>query len=761
MSWLAQYFLNPGFVVPGLALASIPVIIHILSRLRYKRVRFAAMEFLLQSDELNRRRLILEQLLLLLLRVLCVLLIAVLLARLILDPSRLLMLRGASVHHVVILDDSLSMRDRINNETVFAQATRTMEQMLALGGEQAGAARVTVLLMTDPARPVVSDRRLDGALVQEISTRLRNLQCSWRAVSPVDAITQAYGILSADGGVSPQVHIITDLRTTDWVSRPEVTAALESLHSIDSAVTLIRMTEQSHDNVALEQLASDSLAVARGIPWRMNLTLKNHGNTRVNDLRGSVRVDGATLPAGILIPELEPGARLIVSHDITFQSEGRHQVEVRLTDDLLPEDNRRFIAVDVTDRRPVLIVDDDGQQEDSGYVAAALSADENLTGISVDIRTSQALTSTDLTRYDCVYLLNVRDLPADASVLLAKYVQDGGGIAWFPGDQANTSWYNETLRDPTLNLFPVSLGTVRVPPNGADRRPNATDSDMFQSPVFETHPIFAVYNAPDSPFADSIQMSRWFQVGSDWVPDDRERADGVRTLARLRNGEPVIFEHMSGRGKVLTFLTGAGRRWSNWPIAPAAPGYVVMHLLMHPFLQRPVDDVQQRELAEPLQLQWPVSQFQEQLEVFLPEPEPDDPTAMDTFVRLQATLATPADTAGSPENAEPQLSVTVGQASRPGIYRLKRFRDDGDAVETWMALNVPSTESQLTIADISQITSQQGLEHVRVLDSASAASLGGSEAGRELRWTLLALLIAALIAEQLLSLHMSYHPEGT
>src|SRR5690606_29857553 len=115
-------------------------------------------------------------------------------------------------------------------------------------------------------------------------------------------------------------------------------------------------------------------------------------------------------------------------------------------------------------------------------------------------------------------------------------------------------------------------------------------------------------------------MSQWFQVAPEWVLDDSQRRDGVRTLARLRNGQPVIFEHALGRGKVLTFLTGAGRRWSNWPIAPAAPGYVVMHLLAHTYLQRPVDNVQLRELAEPLSLQWPVSQFQEQLEVFLPEP---------------------------------------------------------------------------------------------------------------------------------------------
>ena len=87
MSAFTQFFLNPAFVLPGAALCLLPIIIHLLSRLRYKKVRFAAMEFLLQSDELNRRRLIIEQLLLLFLRVLAVFLIMLLLARLLLDTG--------------------------------------------------------------------------------------------------------------------------------------------------------------------------------------------------------------------------------------------------------------------------------------------------------------------------------------------------------------------------------------------------------------------------------------------------------------------------------------------------------------------------------------------------------------------------------------------------------------------------------------------------------------------------------------------------
>ena len=76
--FFAPFFVNPAFVIPGLLLISSPIIIHLLNRMRFRRVPFAAMEFLLQSQKRNRRRVLIEQLLLLLMRVAIVMLIMLL-----------------------------------------------------------------------------------------------------------------------------------------------------------------------------------------------------------------------------------------------------------------------------------------------------------------------------------------------------------------------------------------------------------------------------------------------------------------------------------------------------------------------------------------------------------------------------------------------------------------------------------------------------------------------------------------------------------
>src|SRR4051812_26122694 len=104
-------FANPAYLVAGVALISAPIIIHLINRMRFKRVRWAAMEFLLKAQKKSRRRLIIEQLILLMLRCLLVALTALLVLRY-LDIG-LDQLFGAQKDnlHIIVLDDTLSMND--------------------------------------------------------------------------------------------------------------------------------------------------------------------------------------------------------------------------------------------------------------------------------------------------------------------------------------------------------------------------------------------------------------------------------------------------------------------------------------------------------------------------------------------------------------------------------------------------------------------------------------------------------------------------
>ena len=63
-------WVHPGLVA-GAALASVPILIHLLNRQRHKPMPWAAMRFVLAAYERTRRRARLEEWLLLLLREYC------------------------------------------------------------------------------------------------------------------------------------------------------------------------------------------------------------------------------------------------------------------------------------------------------------------------------------------------------------------------------------------------------------------------------------------------------------------------------------------------------------------------------------------------------------------------------------------------------------------------------------------------------------------------------------------------------------------
>src|SRR5712692_5331679 len=107
---IAGFFLNPGFLFIAAALVAVPIIIHLINRMRFKRIRWAAMEFLLKAQKRTRRRLIIEQLLLLALRCFLIFLVGWLVLRFVgCGDSNAL---GKPNLHIALLDDTPSMQDQ-------------------------------------------------------------------------------------------------------------------------------------------------------------------------------------------------------------------------------------------------------------------------------------------------------------------------------------------------------------------------------------------------------------------------------------------------------------------------------------------------------------------------------------------------------------------------------------------------------------------------------------------------------------------------
>src|SRR5919204_3046846 len=226
-----SFFLHPWFAVAGAALVSAPIIIHLINRMRFKRVRWAAMEFLLKSQKRNRRRLIIEQLILLLLRILLVLLTALLVARFVGAAWG----AGEGSTHVIILDNTPSMGDRWAEkgqvQTSFDLAKEQIRELVKSAGQAPSPQQVEIRLLSDPYT-VIFNQRLSNRSLDELNNVLSSLEPVFVHVDPIVAIEKGQNVLNDVKVGQKLLHFVSDFRETDWSTGagvPRLNEAIERL----------------------------------------------------------------------------------------------------------------------------------------------------------------------------------------------------------------------------------------------------------------------------------------------------------------------------------------------------------------------------------------------------------------------------------------------------------------------------------------------------------------------------------------------------
>src|SRR5450759_3989154 len=120
----------------GFFLVLLPLLIHLINMLRHRRVKWAAMDFLLQSYKKHRKWIWLKQLLLLLVRMAAVALLVAMLAQWVTRGQWLDFLGAKATHHYVLLDDSYSMSDRVGGTSAFDTALSMMQRIATQAAAQ-------------------------------------------------------------------------------------------------------------------------------------------------------------------------------------------------------------------------------------------------------------------------------------------------------------------------------------------------------------------------------------------------------------------------------------------------------------------------------------------------------------------------------------------------------------------------------------------------------------------------------------------------
>lgn len=729
----AAPFVNP-WLLGGLGLVALPIIIHLLSRRQFRVVPWAAIRFVLEAEKRNRRRARFEQWLLLALRCAAMALLALLVARPFMEPGVLASLIGArdATHRLIVIDDSFSLGFRQGAAQDFSTLLEAADRLLAWLRQQAGGDRVTLLLTSAPDAPLADDIALNGAALEELRAKVRDLKPGVIAAAPrglLDKVTSRIGALAERGSVD--MFIFSDFQRSEWEGAGPTEPVFAPLQQYAARLRVILVASgvAPRNNLAVTDLKLERPQTVAGMPAVAVVTIANFASTTARDVPLHMSIGGAVGPP-TMVDVIEPGQRKTVSTEVTFPDEGSIELTARVDGgDGAAADDVRRITVAVRRAISALLVNGqpmaDPARDEVFYLRSALTPTGPFaSGVEVEVVDPPALVTTPIEKHQCVMICNLA-APSDSQVeWLERFVAQGGGLAIFLGDQVGEpEAYNTALFKAGGGLLPVELGAVQRA---------AGDATVGLIRAVES-PISGLLPADST----GQQMAR-FSAYYTSRPATAEIGDPARpaaqTLATYSDTarSPALVERPYGAGRVLLVTSTADVDWNTW--ARAADGsYVVTMLEVLQTLAR--RDRAPSSFVAGAELISQVSPEEHSPEaIFRPPTYPNDP-------------AVPA-VARAPTVIGESIELIGPRATTLGVYELELTHLSGGGESRPLCVNVDSLESDHAVATRSEITLACAGLSCEYVD-ASAAFLAHEEQARHELWRpLLLALTATLMLEQ-------------
>lgn len=687
-------FENP-LTLLGLFALAVPVLVHLLRRQHHETIDWGAMQFLPQSNALERKRR-LDEILLMLLRMAVVALVVIGLAAPVSTSAWLATLADRpSRDTVIVLDGSVSMDLRVaNRPTPWEEAVRWLAEH-----EEA-----PIVLARKPPVLVAAGRdELAGFTPRGNGDMPAALAAAWLALEKSTA-TQKEIIVLTDG----QRHGWADADTLHRLDNlgKNWHAAAEKMRGEALAVPSLQVVRLGGDlpdrlsNFSLAPLtASHAVAlVGREVVFQSALRLDGFAAyappRSVQALVDGVEIETLKLPAQA---DLKAGqVPLRFTH--VFKNEGEHLVSLVIdaepARDALAADNEQHLIVEAVKEVPIVLVAGDEKSTPQGsafFLERAFA------------RPALAYPLLDGSMFAGKVVLVLADVPRltpGQIEAIDRFVRQGGGllIAAGPRLAQEKAFYNDELYRGGQGWLPARLGEIASAKEGV--RPEGTSLQ---------HPAFAWLRSVPDGALNQVRFTKWWRV----APAAGDRAS---TIGKLTGGDPFLVEMPHGKGKVILCTTPLDRSWgSTLPSAVEFP--ILVHELAH-YLAGTTAARRMLRPGEPIVLAGPPHE--------------------------RLTLRTP-------ESAVKMIDAqrwpwTYDDTGAVGVYRV-RFASG----QAWSFVVPPDPgESDLTRCDAGDWHKVQSrLPIAWQTESAPDGSLAGADGQRQELWWLFLLAVTALLCVEI------------
>lgn len=767
----------------------LPILIHLINRLRHRRVEWAAMEFLLKSHKRNRNWIWLKQLLLLLSRIGLLLLALLLLSEVGCQQDRLArLLGGSTTHHYILIDDSFSMSDTGSDGPAFDHARSTIKRLIERT-ENRPNQLVTLVRCSNVRQSDSRDNEVDQTELESISesngeqavaadlngvlidsqfeAKLRSLQSRMEVSNLSIGIADGAQIIArwiqSRRSENAIVYVLSDFRQRDFKTSDTLATEFKTIYDTGAAIELIRCVADERANLSISGLTPAGSVRVAGTPMMMELTVKNGSSKTATNVQikiGTLSLGAAALgdttPAktglnkveelpAVFIAEVPARQSVSQRFPVFFATAGSHVVVAELAEDAIAVDNRRWCVVETKRAASVLLIDN-SERSQSQFLQLALNPNR-MTGIQPEIKPKEFLRDTNLetlNQFDAIFLLDIDILDERAVSSLESFVNAGGGLAVFTGPRTNFEFFNQSLYRDGSGLLPMPLKkAIEIPELVEERVPDIAP---------QSHPIFAPVFGMKNSLLDLVQIQQIVVPPIEWSPVNESQ---VIATVRGESRWPLVIEKRNGNGRVMLFTTTAGPTWNNWSRNATFPPIL---LLLEDYLAANKYPGTDYFVGAPIELLFPSDAVQRNAKFQLM-------VSGDPQQRQLETIGHELTLTPSPTNTD-QLTARIGNFSTssrssdtddPGIFELTLRTADSATEVRRLAINVNPSEGEMALLGNQELLEKlPGVQPVIVnWDQVSTESK--QPPASSLRRLLLMLLVVLLVIEQTLAYLLSYH----
>lgn len=295
---------------------------------------------------------------------------------------------------------------------------------------------------------------------------------------------------------------------------------------------LIPLQAQYLDNVFIDSCWFESPVRLAGEPITMHVRIRNEGIQDLENQPLRLHIDGQQ--RSVVVYNVAAGSETDVALTWSAGAGGLQQGFVEIIDYPVTFDDKLHFTYSISSEIPVLSLEGSGSNP---YLQALFGNNDlfqlrNMPGFAIDYSV--------FARYPIIIMHGFNNITAGLAMELQRFVEEGGSLAIFPGENTDISSYNSFLQNLGLDTY-SRLDTVGMP----------------VTTINELHPLFedVFEHLPEN---IDLPVARKYYAISRQV-----RSTGQHML-QLQNGLPFLASYTAGNGTVYLSAVPLANDFSNF-----------------------------------------------------------------------------------------------------------------------------------------------------------------------------------------------------